>query len=67
MLPDVVSTILQQIKTSNDNSLRIIRDFPVQTKAMTKDKTSILTTTTQGASIKSLSKSDKMSMFHSED
>eukprot|EP00957_Ditylum_brightwellii_P208088 15355815-Ditylum_brightwellii.AAC.1 len=65
--PDIVSTILQQIKLSTNKSLRIIRAVPVQTKAVTMDKTSVLTATTQGASIESSSESDKILVLQSED
>eukprot|EP00957_Ditylum_brightwellii_P133382 10169733-Ditylum_brightwellii.AAC.1 len=67
ILPDIVSTILQQIKSSTDKLLRIIRDVPVQTKAMTTDKTSVLTATTQGASTELSLESDEALVFQSED
>ena len=66
-LPDILSTILQQKKPSADKLLHIIRDIPVQTKAMTMDKTSVLTTATQGASIELLLESDETLVFQSED
>eukprot|EP00957_Ditylum_brightwellii_P153613 11690561-Ditylum_brightwellii.AAC.1 len=62
-----MSTILQQIKSSTDKLLHIVRDVSEQTKAMNTDKTSVFTTTTQGASIESLSESDEMFAFQPED
>eukprot|EP00957_Ditylum_brightwellii_P118055 9003302-Ditylum_brightwellii.AAC.1 len=67
ILPDIVPTVLQQIKASTDKLLRIVRDVPEQTKAMNIDKTSVLITTTQGASNESSLELDKMSAFQSED
>eukprot|EP00957_Ditylum_brightwellii_P195396 14887326-Ditylum_brightwellii.AAC.2 len=67
ILPDIVPMILQQTKLITNKLLRIIRDVLVQTKAMTTNKASILTRTTQGASIESLLESDKASVIQSED
>eukprot|EP00957_Ditylum_brightwellii_P018463 1388677-Ditylum_brightwellii.AAC.1 len=64
---DIVATILQQIKLSTDKLLRIIKDVPVQTKAMITDEMGVLTATTQGASTESSLESDETSVYQSED
>eukprot|EP00957_Ditylum_brightwellii_P038651 2921777-Ditylum_brightwellii.AAC.1 len=64
--PDIVATILLQIKLSTDKLLRIVKDVPVQTKATIMDETSVITATTQGATTKSLSESNDMLLYQSE-
>eukprot|EP00957_Ditylum_brightwellii_P016208 1219431-Ditylum_brightwellii.AAC.1 len=63
IIPDIVATILQQIKLNTDKSLRIVKDVPLQTKATITDITSVLT---QGATTKSSSVSDDTSRYPSE-
>eukprot|EP00957_Ditylum_brightwellii_P037639 2846291-Ditylum_brightwellii.AAC.1 len=48
ILPEIVTTILQQIKDSTDQSLWVVKDVPGQTKSTDSDKLSVLTQTTQG-------------------
>eukprot|EP00957_Ditylum_brightwellii_P101485 7733641-Ditylum_brightwellii.AAC.1 len=67
ILLDIVSTILQQIKSSTDKLLRIVKNVSVQTKATIMDKMRVLTATTQGASTESLSESDEMLVYQLED
>ena len=50
ILPEIVTTILQQIKESTDQSLWLVKDVPGQTKPTDSDKVSVLTQTTQGVS-----------------
>eukprot|EP00957_Ditylum_brightwellii_P153503 11683121-Ditylum_brightwellii.AAC.1 len=45
VIPNIVATILQQIKSSTDKSLRVVKDVPEQTKATITDKTGVVTTT----------------------
>eukprot|EP00957_Ditylum_brightwellii_P040169 3040040-Ditylum_brightwellii.AAC.1 len=66
IIPNIVATILQQMKSSTDKSLRIVKDVPVQTKATITDETSVVTITTQGETTKSLSVSDDTSQYQSE-
>eukprot|EP00957_Ditylum_brightwellii_P159099 12108934-Ditylum_brightwellii.AAC.1 len=58
ILPEIVTTILQQIKESTDQLLRIVKDVPGQTKPKNTDEMSVLTQTTQGASKESSSDSE---------
>eukprot|EP00957_Ditylum_brightwellii_P140090 10674280-Ditylum_brightwellii.AAC.1 len=67
IIPEIVAMILQQIKSSTEKLLHIVKDVPVQTKAMIMDKTSVLTASTQGASTESSSESDEMLVYQSED
>eukprot|EP00957_Ditylum_brightwellii_P103513 7886910-Ditylum_brightwellii.AAC.1 len=67
IIPDIVSTILQQIKSSTDKLLHTVKDVPVQTKTTITDKVSVLTATTQGASTESWLESDEMLAYQSED
>eukprot|EP00957_Ditylum_brightwellii_P091973 7002688-Ditylum_brightwellii.AAC.1 len=66
IIPDIVAMILQQIKSSTDKLLRIIKDGPVQRKAAIMDETSVLTATTQRASTEA-SESDETLVYQSED
>eukprot|EP00957_Ditylum_brightwellii_P043160 3271023-Ditylum_brightwellii.AAC.1 len=43
ILPEIVTTILQQIKESTDQSLLLVKDVPGQTKPMDTDELSVLT------------------------
>eukprot|EP00957_Ditylum_brightwellii_P093833 7145818-Ditylum_brightwellii.AAC.1 len=54
-LPDIVATILQQIKESTYQSLWLVKEVPGQTKPTDSDELSVLTQTTQGVSKDSLS------------
>ena len=54
ILPEIVTTILQQIKESTDQSLWLVKDVPGQMKPMDTDELSVLTQTTQGVSRDSL-------------
>eukprot|EP00957_Ditylum_brightwellii_P122569 9346862-Ditylum_brightwellii.AAC.1 len=40
ILPEIVTTLLQQIKESTDHSLRIVKDVPGQTKPTNTDEMS---------------------------
>eukprot|EP00957_Ditylum_brightwellii_P155014 11798771-Ditylum_brightwellii.AAC.1 len=48
ILPDIVTTILQQIQESTDQLLWLVKEVPGQTKPMDTDELSVLTQTTQG-------------------
>eukprot|EP00957_Ditylum_brightwellii_P140518 10705559-Ditylum_brightwellii.AAC.1 len=50
ILPEIVITILQQIKESTDQLLWLVKDIPGQTKPTDTDKLNVLTQTTQGVS-----------------
>ena len=50
ILPEIVTTILQQIKESTDHLLWLVKDVPGQTKTTDTDELSVLTQTTQGVS-----------------
>eukprot|EP00957_Ditylum_brightwellii_P054033 4092627-Ditylum_brightwellii.AAC.1 len=38
ILPEIITTILQQIKESTDQSLRLVKDVPGQTKPTDSDE-----------------------------
>eukprot|EP00957_Ditylum_brightwellii_P089284 6798554-Ditylum_brightwellii.AAC.1 len=67
ILPETVTTILQQIKESTNQSLQIVKDVPGQTKPTNTDEVSVLTQTTQGASKESLSDSEVIKPSQSEE
>eukprot|EP00957_Ditylum_brightwellii_P070503 5357466-Ditylum_brightwellii.AAC.1 len=67
ILPDIVTTILQQIKESANQLLCIVKDVPGQTKPMNMDKMSVLIQTTQGASKESLSDPEAITPRQSEE
>eukprot|EP00957_Ditylum_brightwellii_P033357 2526823-Ditylum_brightwellii.AAC.1 len=50
MLPEMVTTILQQIKESTNHLLWLVKDIPRQTKPTDTDEISVLTQTAQGVS-----------------
>eukprot|EP00957_Ditylum_brightwellii_P022044 1663452-Ditylum_brightwellii.AAC.1 len=57
ILPEIVTTILEQIKESTDHLLWLVKGVPGQTKPTDIDEMSVLTQTTQGVSKDSLSNS----------
>eukprot|EP00957_Ditylum_brightwellii_P190800 14525684-Ditylum_brightwellii.AAC.1 len=50
ILPEMATTILQQIKESTYQSLWLVKDVPGQTKPTDSDEVGVLTQTTQGVS-----------------
>eukprot|EP00957_Ditylum_brightwellii_P192507 14657641-Ditylum_brightwellii.AAC.1 len=67
ILPEIVATILQQIKESTNQSLQIVKDVPGQTKPTNTDNMSVLTQTTQGASNESSLDSEAITPSESEE
>ena len=59
ILPEIVTTILQQIKESTDQSLWLVKDVPGQNKSTDSDEVSVLTQTTQAVSKDSSSASEE--------
>eukprot|EP00957_Ditylum_brightwellii_P107945 8233879-Ditylum_brightwellii.AAC.1 len=67
ILPETMTTILQQIKERTNQLMHIVKDIPTQTKPTNTDKVSVLTQTTQGASKESLSDSEAITPSQSEE
>ena len=67
ILPEIVTTILQQIKESTDQLLQRVKDVPGQTKPTDTDELSVLTQTTQGVSRDSSSASEETTPSQSEE
>ena len=67
ILPEIVTTIPQQIKESTDQLIWLVKDVPGQTKPMDSDVRSVLTQTTQGVSKDSSSASKETPPSQSEE
>eukprot|EP00957_Ditylum_brightwellii_P064734 4912896-Ditylum_brightwellii.AAC.1 len=67
ILPETVTTILQQIKESADQSLWLVQDAPGQRKPTDTDESSVLTQTTQGVSKDSSLASEETTPSQSEE
>eukprot|EP00957_Ditylum_brightwellii_P110746 8446089-Ditylum_brightwellii.AAC.1 len=67
ILPEIVTTILQQIRESTDHLLWLVKDIPGQTKPTDTDEMSFLTQTTQGVSRDSSSTSKEITPSQSEE
>eukprot|EP00957_Ditylum_brightwellii_P178719 13613172-Ditylum_brightwellii.AAC.1 len=67
ILPEIVTTILQQIKESADQLLWLVKDVPGQMKPTNTDELSVLTQTTQAVSRDSSLASEETTPSQSEE
>eukprot|EP00957_Ditylum_brightwellii_P058540 4438882-Ditylum_brightwellii.AAC.1 len=67
ILPEIVTTILQQIKESTDQLLWLVEDIPGQMKPTDTDELSVLTQTNQGVSRDSSLASEETTPSQSEE